>query len=137
MPPGPPSRVHRVILHLPAPETPVPVPVPSPEVHHPPQTPPSPPLPPPNMLPSNSGLPIPNDSQHSAGTPGNVPTYAPQHGGMFYPPIPVYPQHQPPFPPYGGISAIQPWSYTRYTAEQVAELGRRFLVHPLAIEHAA
>jgi hypothetical protein len=55
---------------------------------------------------------------------------------MFYPPLPVYPQHQPPFPMYGGTSSIQPWGYARYSAEQVAELRRRFPVNPLAIEHA-
>jgi hypothetical protein len=41
-----------------------------------------------------------------------------------------------PFPPYGGINAVQPWTYTQYTPQQLAELSHRFPVHPLAIEHA-
>jgi hypothetical protein len=125
----PPTRVRKVILHVSEKSTPdapaaIPVPVPS-------ETPPSPPPQPPKMLPSNT--PILNDSQHGVGTPGIVPTYAPPHGGTFYPPVPVYPQFQPPFPPYGGISAIQPWSYTHYTPEQVAELARRFPVRPFRV----
>jgi hypothetical protein len=140
----PPTRMHKVILHVSKPSTPdtpaatpVPLPLSSLELHHAPQTPPLPPPQPPNQLPSNTGLPIPNGSQHSVGTQGNVPTYTPPHAsaGMFYPPLPVYPQHPPPFPPYGGINTLQPWSYAQYT-QQLAELSHRFPVHPLATEHA-
>jgi hypothetical protein len=141
----PPTRVHKVILCVseqtaPGPPAALPVPPPPPplEVHRPPQTPPLPPLQPPNLLPSDTGFTIPNNSQCSVGTLGNVPpTYAPLHGGMFYPPVPVYPQHQPPFPLYSALSAVpQPWNYIQYTPEQVVELGRHFPVHPLATKHA-
>jgi hypothetical protein len=141
----PPTRVRKVILRVSkksTPDAPAPAPVPVPlpastlEVLRPPQTHPLPPVQPPNLLPSNIGFPIPNYSQHDVGAPGNIlPTYAPPHGGMFYPPVPVY-RHQPPFPPYGGINAIQPWSYTHYTPEQVAEVNRRFPVPPLATKRA-
>jgi hypothetical protein len=143
----PPARVHKVILCLSKPSTPdtpaatpaaMPVPLPPLGLQQAPPTSPMPPPPlrPPNQLPSNAGLPIPNNSQHSVGTQENLLTYVPPHAGMFYPPVPAYPQHPPPFPPYGGINTVQPWTYTQYTPQQLAELSRRFPVHPLAIEHA-
>jgi hypothetical protein len=145
--PMPPARVRKVILRLSKPSTPdtpaatpaaMPVPLPPLGLQQAPPTSPTPPPPlrPPNQLPSNAGLPIPNNSQHSVGTQENLLTYVPPHAGMFYPPVPAYPQHPPPFPPYGGINAVQPWTYTQYTPQQLAELSRRFPVHPLAIEHA-
>jgi hypothetical protein len=143
----PPARVCKVILRLSKPSTPdtpaatpaaMPVLLPPLGLQQAPPTSPTPPPPlrPPNQLPSNAGLPIPNNSQHSVGTQENLLTYVPPHAGMFYPPVPAYSQHPPPFPPYGGINAVQPWTYTQYTPQQLAELSHCFPVHPLAIEHA-
>jgi hypothetical protein len=35
-----------------------------------------------------------------------------------------------------GINAVQPWTYTQYMPQQLAELSHRFPVHLLAIKHA-
>ncbi|KAI9439132.1 hypothetical protein H4582DRAFT_2056971 [Lactarius indigo] len=114
----PQSRVCKVILRLPQPDSSLP----STPDSLPPMSPPPPevlpevPHLPPYLPPSVAGLPIPNDSQQFlAGLPATAPpTYAHPYGGTFYPPAypPVSYHHT-----YGpGISAapLQPWSYAWY-----------------------
>ncbi|KAI9432510.1 hypothetical protein H4582DRAFT_2061704 [Lactarius indigo] len=114
----PQSRVRKVILRLPQPDSSLP----STPDSLPPMSPPPPevlpevPHLPPYLPPSVAGLPIPNDSQQFlAGLPATAPpTYAHPYGGTFYPPAypPVSYHHT-----YGpGISAapLQPWSYAQY-----------------------
>ncbi|KAI9428500.1 hypothetical protein H4582DRAFT_2091912 [Lactarius indigo] len=120
----PQSRVRKVTLRLPQPDS-SPSPAPGslppmsppppevlPEVPHLPLTPHLPP----HLPPSVAGLPVLNNSQHIfAGLPANAPpTYAHPYGPTFYPPAypPVSYHHS-----YGpGISAAphQPWGYAQY-----------------------